>query len=267
MSKVDNKVNLANRLEAEAAANGTETGHGVNPEKMNIYEKIQLAKMSLNEANIKKSGFNKFSNFAYYELADFMPVIIKIFNDLKLFSKITFTNESAMLKIINAENPAEQEEYTSPMKDLEIKGANALQALGGAETYQRRYLYMSALDITENDMFDASSGSGSGDNNKNDAKTEQPPMPQDIPAEPAQPQTGTKRASDKQLKMIHGIIDDIAKGYGAVGQQALPEAILKRMRETLKIDKDLNDFLVADASKAIDYLTDIKVKIPKPQSA
>jgi hypothetical protein len=216
----------------------------------------------LSDEKIRKSGLNKHSNFQYYELSDFMPSVIRIFDELKLFSKVLFTNELAMLKIINAENPAEQEEYTSPMKELEIKGANQMQALGGIETYQRRYLYMSALDITENDMFDASSGSGANSNNSGKTGT---PDPAKQPEQPPQVQTGSKKASEAQVKMINDIVNDITKGYAAIGQKALPEAIVNRMKETLKIDRDIADFLVSDASKAIDYLTDIRIKIPKPQ--
>ena len=62
------------------------------------------------------------------------------------------------MKIINSDKPEEVEEYTSPMRDLELKGCNKIQALGGVETYSRRYLYMSAFDIIENDMFDVTSG-------------------------------------------------------------------------------------------------------------
>lgn len=40
------------------------------------------------------------------------------------------------------------------MRTLELKGANAVQLLGGVETYQRRYLYMTVLDIVEADQFD-----------------------------------------------------------------------------------------------------------------
>ncbi|MCL2775034.1 MAG: ERF family protein [Oscillospiraceae bacterium] len=124
----------------------------------NIYTKLQTAKKLLSEKNIKKSGKNSYSGFEYFELSDFLPSIIEIFADIGLFSKITFTDEMATLKIVNAENPAEVEEYTSPMRTLELKGANLIQALGGIQTYQRRYLYMAALDITESDMFDANSG-------------------------------------------------------------------------------------------------------------
>lgn len=123
--------------------------------KMNIFEKMQRAKEQILMANLKKSGKNKFAGYTYYELSDLLPTIIKVCNELKLFTMVTFTDEVATLEIINIEKPEEKIEYTSPMKDLVLKGANAIQALGGTQTYQRRYLYMSAFDIIENDMFDA----------------------------------------------------------------------------------------------------------------
>lgn len=93
--------------------------------------------------------------------ADFTPTIINLCNEVGLFTKITFNNEEAKLTIINSDKPDQREEYTSPMRTLELKGCNQIQALGGVETYSRRYLYMSAFDIIENDMFDAQSGSNS----------------------------------------------------------------------------------------------------------
>ena len=125
---------------------------------MSIYKKIQIVKEKILTANLKKTGENKYAGFKYYELADFTPTIIKLCNEVGLFTKISFDNEIATLKIINSDKPDEVEEYTSPMRDLELKGCNKIQALGGVETYSRRYLYMSAFDIIENDMFDAESG-------------------------------------------------------------------------------------------------------------
>lgn len=121
---------------------------------MNIYEKVQEVKRRLFEANIKKSGVNKFAGYNYYELADFTPFIIKFCTELKLFTGISFDKELAKLTIVNAENPEEKIEYTSPIEELELKGCNKIQALGGTETYSRRYLYMAAFDIIESDMFD-----------------------------------------------------------------------------------------------------------------
>lgn len=124
-------------------------------EKINLYEKIQIIKEKFLEANIKKSGKNRFANYTYYELADITPILIKLCNEYKVFTKFSYSKELATLEIINIENPEEKEIYTSPMEELELKGCNKIQALGGTETYSRRYLYMSAFDIIENDMFDA----------------------------------------------------------------------------------------------------------------
>lgn len=122
---------------------------------MNIFDKMNVAKLSILKTNLKKSGENKFAGFKYYELADILPTIIQVCNDLKLFTSISFREDVALLQIVNIEEPTEHLEYLSPMKELQLKGCNAIQALGGTETYQRRYLYMAAFDIIENDMFDA----------------------------------------------------------------------------------------------------------------
>lgn len=121
---------------------------------MNIYEKIQQIKMELAKCNLKKSGRNTFADYDYYELSDFMPKIIELCSIYKVCTVITFSETSAVLEAINAEEPKEMIVVNSPMKSLTIKGANELQALGGVETYQRRYLYMTLFDICESDMFD-----------------------------------------------------------------------------------------------------------------
>lgn len=131
---------------------------------MNIYEKIQKVKLELSKRELKKSGENKFSNFKYYELGDFLPSIIELCDKHKLFTQITFADDLGILSIIDTESKYEDKngeiqydivQYTSPLKEIELKGANAIQALGGVQTYLRRYLYMNAFDIVEADMFDS----------------------------------------------------------------------------------------------------------------
>ena len=121
---------------------------------MNIYEKIQIIKSELNRAKLKKSGENKFAGYKYYELADFLPQIVELCKDNGILTFISFTADLAILTAVNSEKPEEQIKITSPMKEIEQKGCNAIQSLGGVETYQRRYLYMALFDIVENDMFD-----------------------------------------------------------------------------------------------------------------
>jgi len=121
----------------------------------NLFQKINEVKTELLTANLKKSWKNKFAGYDYFELSDFLPFIVQACNKIWIFTSVSFTEEVATLKVVNCENPAQFIEITSPMKELELKGCNQIQALGWVETYQRRYLYMSLFDIVENDMFDA----------------------------------------------------------------------------------------------------------------
>lgn len=122
---------------------------------MNVYKKIQAVRVAFQNKNIKQSGVNKFANYKYFELGDITPVLNNLLLDYGLTSFITFTNEMATLTVVNCDNPSEQVVFTSPMRTVEMKGCNNIQALGGIETYQRRYLYMIAFDIVETDLFEA----------------------------------------------------------------------------------------------------------------
>ena len=122
-----------------------------------IYEKIQKARVELQNKKLKKSGKNNYSGFTYYELADFLPQINEIFYNLKLCSNFSIENEQATLTVTDWEDNT-KEIFTSPIEDLELKGCTKIQALGGIHTYMKRYLYLNALEIVENDMLDANAG-------------------------------------------------------------------------------------------------------------
>lgn len=125
---------------------------------MNIYEKLQSARVKLQNANLKKSGKNAFSGFTYFELADFIPTVNVIFEELKLCSNFSILDNTASLTIINSEKIEEQTTFTMPTAELQLKGCSAIQALGGVNTYCRRYLYLNALEIVEADMLDPQAG-------------------------------------------------------------------------------------------------------------
>ena len=125
---------------------------------MNVYEKLQQARVALQNKGLKKTGKNSFSGFSYFELSDFLPTINEIFNGLKLFSHFNIENDKAVLRIFDTEKPDSVVSFFMPTATLELKGCNAIQALGGINTYCRRYLYLNALEIVENDLFDAETG-------------------------------------------------------------------------------------------------------------
>jgi len=71
------------------------------------------------------------------------------------------------------------------------------------------------------------------------------------------------KATENLINLIYSMAGDISKGYEAVGQNAPQEAVIKRMKDTLKVEKDVKDFSIAEAGMAIDYLAQVKLNIPK----
>lgn len=121
---------------------------------MTIYGRLQEVAVQLQKTELKKSGMNKFAGFKYFELGDFLPTVNELFLKNGLAGYCSFTDEVASLTIADIET-GETIVVTSPMVDIEMKGANAIQALGAVETYSRRYLYLAALGIVENDVVDS----------------------------------------------------------------------------------------------------------------
>lgn len=129
---------------------------------MTVYEKLNTARVKLQEKKLKKSGFNSYSKFSYFELSDFLPSINQIFNEEKLTSQFSFELiegvEHATLTIINAEKAEETIKFTTPIAEAGMKGATPIQQLGAVHTYLRRYLWLMAMEICEHDAIDATSG-------------------------------------------------------------------------------------------------------------
>ncbi|MBN6068871.1 ERF family protein [Aggregatibacter actinomycetemcomitans] len=124
---------------------------------MSIYKKLSEARVKLQEKGLKRSGKNTYSNYEYFELKDFLPEVNRIFNELGLCGVVSFTNELAILTIYNTEGDGKIE-FTSPMAKASLKGCHEIQNLGAVETYQRRYLYMAALEIVDGDVLDENTG-------------------------------------------------------------------------------------------------------------
>lgn len=121
----------------------------------NIYQKLAEARVILQNSEIKKSGMNNFAKFKYFELQDFLPEINNIFNKLGLISIFNLDEKRAKLTIINSNKIDETLTFYTPTAEADIKGAQAIQKLGGVHTYLKRYLYLNALEIAEHDAIDS----------------------------------------------------------------------------------------------------------------
>ena len=137
--------------------------------ELNVYQKLQQSRVDLQNKQLKKSGINKFSNFNYFELADFLPSINEIFLKNGLSSHFNLTEDKAILRIIEISTEKEIL-FSSPIKEVELKGCTAIQALGAVHTYMKRYLYLNALEIVEADILDENAGKNEPSNPKKEAK-------------------------------------------------------------------------------------------------
>lgn len=122
---------------------------------MSVYTKLMQARMMLHGKEIKKSGYNSFAKYAYMELADFLVPTQTIFAELGLCGVVSFDAEIASLTIIDTEDGS-QHVITSPMGSAALKGCHEVQNIGAVETYQRRYLWVAAMEIVEHDALDSS---------------------------------------------------------------------------------------------------------------
>lgn len=146
---------------------------------MSIYSKLAEARVRLQKKDLKKSGVNHFISvkvkigekngravyedkpMPYFELSDFLPSINEIFKELGLCSIVSFTEQLATLTIFDSESDGKVE-FTSPMPIVPTQNAKGniapntlMQSIGALETYQRRYLYVAALEIVESDAIDS----------------------------------------------------------------------------------------------------------------
>jgi len=125
---------------------------------MSVHKKLMEARLQLQNAPLKKSGENKFANYKYFELGDFLPTVQTIFSGLGLCGVVSYTADIAKLTITSIEDGTSLE-ITSPMGSAALKGCHEVQNIGAVETYQRRYLWVTAMEIVEHDVLDAVTGS------------------------------------------------------------------------------------------------------------
>lgn len=135
---------------------------------MEIYRKLQQVRVEIGKLNLKKTGENLYSHFKYWQLEDFIFQANEEFNKVGLcpvFSiNVPYTvykddgsrriqEKCATLKIYDSET-GEYVVFESPLADV-IMGkqdkVNPIQQLGAMHTYLKRYLYLNALELAEND--------------------------------------------------------------------------------------------------------------------
>jgi hypothetical protein len=122
--------------------------------EMSVYKKLQKARVMLHETQLNKSGKNKFANFNYFELGDFIPQVTSIFDKVGLCGIVSFTPDTAYLTVHDVDGDGFVT-FTSPLVYASVEKTQPIQNLGSTHTYLRRYLWLMCMEITENDVVDA----------------------------------------------------------------------------------------------------------------
>ena len=112
-----------------------------------VMKKLQKSRVDWQSKPRKKSGFNKFQNFKYFVLKDILPTVNEIFNKNGLYSQYNLTKDYAEL-IITDSSTGDYLPYRIPVQKLDNP---TMQNIGAINTYSKRYLYMNALEIEEDE--------------------------------------------------------------------------------------------------------------------
>lgn len=126
---------------------------------MSVYKKLNEAREKFHALKLTKTGHNKFAGYKYFELGDFLIPALGVFREVGLCAVVTFDGQTARMVIVDTDKPdAERIIIESPMGSAALKGCHEVQNIGAVETYQRRYLWVAALEIVEHDAIDATTG-------------------------------------------------------------------------------------------------------------
>lgn len=162
-----------------------------------IMKKLLEARIKFAQANVNKTGKGVIdgNEYTFYTLNDIIPTKNNIFKELGMVDIITYNNQEAKLELFDTDDLKESITFTSPMpNDLRSVNLNQMMAIGGCQTYQRRYLYVTALDISEPDHVE--NGREKAETEKSDNSSEEKTEKTSKPA----PKKQTKIKSTKATK-------------------------------------------------------------------
>lgn len=220
-----------------------------------VWKKLAQARMKLQESSLIMTGENKYSNYKYFELADFMPQLNKVNFEVGLVSLFNLKNDNqlAVLEIIDVEDGSsivfETKSSECILKTKEGR-MNPIQELGATHTYMRRYMYMGAYEISENDIVNGIDGVPI---NNNDKKA--PNKKDDTPKLATQSQLGKIFATAGELKIGKTDLECVIfKDYAVKDMKELTTVQASKIIENIKSIAEGIEKRKEECIKAIDNL-------------
>ena len=115
---------------------------------LKVSKKLQQARVEWLKEIREKSAKNSHFRNTYFVLKDILPPVTKIFNKLGLYSHFNLLKDHGALVIVDLDS-GERVKYKLPIQN--IANNFTMQNIGAINTYAKRYLYMNALEIEENE--------------------------------------------------------------------------------------------------------------------
>ena len=195
---------------------------------MNVFEKLNKARVMFQEANVKKSGQNKYAGYTYFELNDILPICNKICNEIKAVCVLNFTESVATLQFIDCEKTDDVITFTSPMSEATLKGCHKVQNLGAVETYIKRYLYQNCFEIAENDALDSQPiNNNQNVNNANNTSNSGTQKKESLPK-------WTKEQSDSMSGLMAKFSENRKTVYRNLMKNTAPQDLIEMARAELE---------------------------------
>lgn len=134
-------------------------------EKLPFMHRFQLMKAELAKTEIRKTGWNKFKGYEYFELSDILVPITELCAKYEILETFAYEKDDngewyPTLYVHDARGtsgdlifkglPGWSQPKTKVGEDL----TNPIQNKGATITYDRRYLYLMAFSVVESDSVD-----------------------------------------------------------------------------------------------------------------
>lgn len=214
---------------------------------MNVFQKLQLARVRFLEAGVDKSGKHMKLEYKYFELADIVPKAEQIFLEIGLMMIPSMYGDKATARVYNVNDREDFIDFVAPYTPIAPIVSNAgnqvtneMQATGSSITYIRRYLWQLVLDIVEHDSID----SGEYDTPPAPAATKKPPVTieerKEIKAELTGAPAGA--ASAEKVTELKGLLKKLLEIDAE--QESFVQTIAMKTEGFSKIEADKCDALI-----------------------
>lgn len=125
-------------------------------ERGSAHARLAAARVQLHNGGIKKTGTAPNRRGGYFELGDFIVPAQVALRDNGLIGVVSYGGGVASLEIVNIDDSSDRIRIESPLGSAKLPNCHEVQNIGAVQTYQRRYLWMTALEIVEHDALEGS---------------------------------------------------------------------------------------------------------------